>query len=77
VKPNADKPAAKDDLKTLPMLELQAKLGVVAGRPQSSRSAERLTQYGPNEIEEKKTNAVPEIPQLFLGSNPMDDRSSV
>ena len=34
------KPNAKDDLKSLPLAEVEKKLGVVAGRPHSSRGAE-------------------------------------
>src|SRR5664279_2470596 len=50
------KPDAKDDLKSLPMSELQAKLGSSPDGLSQAEAQKRLTQYGPNEIEEKKTN---------------------
>jgi len=49
-------PNAKEDLKSLPMPELQAKLGWSADGLSQAEAQKRLTQYGPNEIEEKKTN---------------------
>ena len=69
------KPDAKDDLKSLPLAEVEKKLGSSPDGLSQAEAQKRLTQYGPNEIEEKKTNRVPEIPQLFLGSHPVDDRS--
>ena len=70
MKPNADKPAAKDDLKTLPMLELQAKLGSSPDGLSQAEAQKRLTQYGPNEIEEKKTNALLKFLSYFWGPIP-------
>ena len=46
------------------------KTGIVAGRPHSSRGAKRLTQYGPNEIEEKKTNRLLKFLSYFWGPIP-------
>ena len=54
--PNADKPEstpvsqpdAKDDLKSLPMPELQAKLGSSPDGLSQAEAQKRLTQYGPN-----------------------------
>ena len=66
-------PMPKDDLKTLPMAEVEKKLGSSPDGLTQAEAQKRLTQYGPNEIEEKKTNLVPEIPLLFLGSHPVDD----
>ena len=54
-KPGA-KPDGKDDLKSLPMPELQAKLGSSPDGLTQAEAQKRLTQYGPNEIEEKKAN---------------------
>jgi H+-transporting ATPase len=48
------KPDAKDDLKSLPMSELQAKLGSSPEGLGQAETQKRLTQYGHNEIEEKK-----------------------
>ena len=67
MKPNADpskapesKPGSKadanDDIKSLPMPELQAKLASSPDGLSQAEAQKRLTQYGPNEIEEKETN---------------------
>jgi len=69
----ASKPEAKDDLKSLPMSELQTKLESSPDGLTQAEAQKRLTQYGPNELEEKKDQSVPEISQLFLGSHPVDD----
>ena len=50
------KPNAKDDLKSLPMPEVEKKLGSSPDGLSQDEAQKRLTQYGPNEIEEKKTN---------------------
>ena len=82
MEPNADqpkapeskpgsKPESKDDLKSLPMPEPQAKLGSSPDGLSQAEAQKRLTQYGPNEIEENQS--VPEIPHLFLGPHPVDD----
>ena len=68
------KPEAKDDLKSMPMPELQAKLGSSPDGLSQAEAQKRLAQYGPNEIEEKN-QSVPEIPHLFLGPHSVDDRS--
>jgi H+-transporting ATPase len=47
---------SKADLKSLPMQELQAQLGSSPDGLSQTEAQKRLTQYGPNEIEEKKTN---------------------
>jgi H+-transporting ATPase len=52
----APKPNAKDDLKTLPMQELQAILRSSPDGLSQAEAEKRLTQYGANEIEEKETN---------------------
>ena len=44
-----------EDLKSLPMLELQAKLKTSPDGLSQAEAEKRLAQYGPNEIEEKKT----------------------
>jgi H+-transporting ATPase len=51
-----DKTEAKEDLKSLPMPELQTKLGSSPDGFGQAEAQKRLAQYGPNEIEEKKTN---------------------
>jgi H+-transporting ATPase len=78
MKPNADKPEAKpesrpeakDDLKSLPMPELQAKLGSSPDGLSQAEAQKRLTQYGPNEIEEKKTNPFLKFLTYFWGPIP-------
>jgi H+-transporting ATPase len=61
---------AKDDLKSLPMPELQAKLGSSPDGLSQAEAQKRLTQYGPNEIEEKKTNAFLKFLTYFWGPIP-------
>jgi H+-transporting ATPase len=69
--PKPDSPQApKDDLKTLPMAEVEKRL---ASSPEGLTQAEaekRLTQYGPNEIEEKKTNLLLKFLSYFWGPIP-------
>jgi H+-transporting ATPase len=68
-KPGA-KPDAKDDLKSLPMPELQAKLGSSPDGLGQAEAQKRLAQYGPNEIEEKKTHAFLKFLTYFWGPIP-------
>ena len=46
----------KDDLKSLPMPEVENKLESSSDGLSQAEAQKRLTQYGPNEIEEKRTN---------------------
>ena len=68
------KPAAKsdpkDDLKTLPMAEVEKKLGSSPDGLTQAEAQKRLTQYGPNEIEEKKTNPFLKFLSYFWGPIP-------
>ena len=68
-KPNA-KPEAKDDLKSLPMAEVEKKLGSSPEGLSQAEAQKRLTQYGPNEIEEKKTNPFLKFLSYFWGPIP-------
>ena len=74
--PNAPEPKpgsksdAKDDLKSLPMTELQAKLRSSPDGLTQAEAQKRLTQYGPNEIEEKKTNPFLKFLTYFWGPIP-------
>ena len=52
----ATTPESKDDLKSLPMPELQAKLDSSPDGLTQAEAQKRLAKYGPNEIEEKKDN---------------------
>jgi H+-transporting ATPase len=64
------KERTKDDLKSLPMPELQAKLGASPEGLSQAEAQKRLTQYGPNEIEEKKTNPLLKFLTYFWGPIP-------
>ena len=68
-KPDA-KPDAKDDLKSLPMPEVEKKLGSSPDGLSQAEAQKRLTQYGPNEIEEKKTNPFLKFLTYFWGPIP-------
>ena len=68
-KPDA-KPAEKDDLKSLPMAELEKKLESSPEGLSQAEAQKRLTQYGPNEIEEKKTNPFLKFLKYFWGPIP-------
>ena len=64
------KPDANDDLKSLPIAELEKKLESSADGLSQAEAEKRLTQYGPNEIEEKKTNAFLKFLTYFWGPIP-------
>jgi H+-transporting ATPase len=64
------KPSAKDNLKSLPMPELQEKLRSSPDGLSQAEAQKRLTQYGPNEIEEKKTNPFLKFLTYFWGPIP-------
>ncbi len=67
-KPNATD--HKDDLKTMPLAEVEKKLGSSPDGLTQAEAQKRLTQYGPNEIEEKKTNAFLKFLTYFWGPIP-------
>ncbi len=62
--------AAKDDLKTLPMAEVEKRLGSSPNGLTQAEAATRLTKYGPNEIVEKKTNPLLKFLMYFWGPIP-------
>ena len=64
------KPNAKDDLKTISMPELEKKLYSSPEGLTQAEAQKRLTQYGPNEIEEKKTNLFLKFLSYFWGPIP-------
>ncbi len=64
------KPDAKDDLKSIPMPEVEKKLGSSPDGLSQAEAQKRLTQYGPNEIEEKKTNLFLKFLSYFWGPIP-------
>jgi H+-transporting ATPase len=63
-------PNPKDDLKTLPLAEVEKKLGSSPEGLTGAEARKRLTQYGPNEIPEKKTNALLKFLSYFWGPIP-------
>ena len=64
------KPNQKDDLKSLPLAEVEKKLGSSPDGLTQTEAQKRLTQYGPNEIEEKKTNEFLKFLTYFWGPIP-------
>ncbi len=64
------KPDAKDDLKTLPLAEVEKRLRSSPDGLSQAEAQKRLTQYGPNEIEEKKTNEFLKFLTYFWGPIP-------
>jgi H+-transporting ATPase len=72
--PNANKPnvkaEAKEDFKSIPIPELQIKLESSPDGLIQAEAQKRLTQYGPNEIEQKKTNPFLKFLTYFWGPIP-------
>jgi H+-transporting ATPase len=66
----ASKPIDKDDLQTLPLTEVEKKLGSSPDGLTQAEAQKRLTQYGPNEIAEKKTNEILKFLSYFWGPIP-------
>ena len=64
------KPDAKDNLQTLPLPEVEKKLGSSADGLTEAEAQKRLAQYGPNEIPEKKTNEILKFLSYFWGPIP-------
>ena len=60
----------KEDLKSIPMSELQLKLGSSPEGLNQAEAEKRLIQFGPNEIEEKKTNLFFKFLTYFWGPIP-------
>jgi H+-transporting ATPase len=68
-KPDA-KPDTKDDLKSMPLADVEKRLGSSPDGLTQAEAEKRLTQYGPNEIEEKKTNPFLKFLTYFWGPIP-------
>src|SRR5271154_6109785 len=64
------KPHVADALQTLPMPEVEKKLGWSPDGLSQTEAAKRLTQYGPNELVEKKTNPLLKFLSYFWGPIP-------
>jgi H+-transporting ATPase len=61
------KPDAKDDLKSLPMAEMEKRLNSSPKGLSQDEAQKRLAQYGPNELEEKKVNFFLKFLAIFGG----------
>jgi H+-transporting ATPase len=61
---------AQDDLKSLPLADVEKKLASSPDGLTQAEAAKRLTQYGPNEIAEKKTNLILKFLSYFWGPIP-------
>jgi len=64
------KPGGKDDLKTLPLAEVEKRLASSLNGLTQIDAKKRLAQYGPNEIIEKKTNEILKFLSYFWGPIP-------
>ena len=65
-----DKPDGKDDLKTLPLAEVEKRLESSLDGLTQAEAAKRLTKDGPNELPEKKTNPLLKFLSYFWGPIP-------
>ena len=66
----ADRPDAADDLKSLPIGEVEKRLGSSPAGLTQTEAQTRLVKYGPNEIEEHKTNPLLKFLTYFWGPIP-------
>ena len=64
------KPEPKNELKTLPLPEVEKKLGSSPEGLSQAEAQKRLAQYGPNELAEKKTNPFLKFLTYFWGPIP-------
>ena len=69
-KENPNTPADKDDLKSVPLPELEKKLESSPDGLTQDEAKKRLTQYGPNELEENQENAFLKFLSYFWGPIP-------
>jgi H+-transporting ATPase len=61
---------SKENLKSIPLQELKTKLGFSKNGLSESEAQKRLIKFGPNEIEEKKTNSLLKFLSYFWGPIP-------
>ena len=64
------KPVARDNLQTLPLAVVEKELGSSPDGLTQAEAQKRQTQYGPNEIAEKKTNEILKFLSYFWGPIP-------
>jgi H+-transporting ATPase len=69
VNPGA-KTESKDDLKSMPIAEVEQKLSSSPDGLTQAEAEKRFAQYGPNEIEEKKANLILKFLSYFWGPIP-------
>ena len=60
-------PDAKDDLKSLPVPEVEKRLSSSPDGLSQGEAGKRLAKYGPNEIVEKKANPLLKLLTYFWG----------
>jgi H+-transporting ATPase len=65
-----DAPDTKDEMKTMPLADVEKKLGSTPDGLSQAEAQKRLTQYGPNELAEKKTNLFLKFLSYFWGPIP-------
>jgi H+-transporting ATPase len=63
-------PIAGDDLKSLPLLEVEKRLGFSPDGLSQAEAQRRLVEYGPNEIAEQTTNQLLALLAYFWGPIP-------
>src|SRR3984885_3493550 len=68
--PSKLKAVATDDLKSLPLTDVEKSLGSSVHGLSQAEAQKRLNQYGPNEIAEKKTNELLKFFSYFWGPIP-------
>jgi H+-transporting ATPase len=61
---------AKDDLKSIPVADVEKRLDATSDGLSEAEAAKRLEKYGPNEIAEKKTNPLLKFLSYFWGPIP-------
>jgi H+-transporting ATPase len=71
------KPDAMEDLKSLALPAVGKKLGSSSDGLSRAEAEKRLTQYGPNEIDEKKTNELLNFLGYFWGPIPWTIEAAV
>ena len=71
IEPGAvSKSSAKDDLKSMPLPDVEKELASSPDGLSQAEAQKRLTQYGPNELQEKKTNLFLKFLGYFWGPIP-------
>ena len=63
-------PIASDDLKSLPLIEVEKRLGFSPDGLSQAEAQRRLVEYGPNEIAEQTTNQLVALLAYFWGPIP-------